>query len=108
MQTLTRDEGFWKEQVRHPAVCWMGPGAMALRPGRPAIAGDRSRSRSQWIRSLRLQEASEPDKRAAKKKRGQEQRLKSVHRSEATAENDKKGTGNGKSKEFAGFQLCFI
>ena len=51
------------------------------------------------------------DKRAAKKRRAQEpkgelQRLKFC-RPEATAENPKKGTGKGKSKDQAGLQLCY-
>ena len=119
LQALTRDEAFWSEQVRHPAVSWLASGgrgapiapaeaiAGAHFPGVDfnnviaAGAGDNDRKRQ-----------ANRDKRAARKRRQQEQReelhkLKAGKRSEHPEPNNKKGSGKGKSKDQAGLQLCF-
>ena len=119
LQALTRDESFWSEQVRHPAVSWLASGgrgapiapaeaiAGAHFPGMDfsnvtaASAGDNDRKRQ-----------ANRDKRAARNKQLQEQReelhkLKAGKRSEHPEPNHKKGSGKGKSKDQAGLQLCF-
>ena len=117
-RALTSDEVFWNEQVRHPAVSWMAAGGKgAPVAAAEAIAGahfvgTESGPGPGGSDVVDRKKQANRDKRAAKKKRVQEQReelqrLKAARRPEATVEGGKKGTSKGKSKDQAGLQLCY-
>ena len=119
MQALARDESFWSEQVRHPAVSWLAAGGRgAPIAAAEAIAGahfpgsEFSGGGAANPVDMERRKQANRDKRAAKKKRLQDQRdelqkLKSARKTEHTEGQQKKGGGKGKTKDQSGLQLCF-
>ena len=106
-RALTKDEAYWIEQVKHPAMSWM----VAVRRGAPSAAaeaiadahfvgGDHGPGHGESEAADRKKQANK-NKRLAKKKYFQEQneepqRLKAARRTDATSESGKKGMGRGK------------
>ena len=119
MQALARDESFWSEQVRHPAVSWLAAGGRGVPiAAAEAIAGahfpgsELSGGGATSSADMERRKQANRDKRTAKKKRIQDQRdelqkLKSARKTERTEGQQKKGGGKGETKDQSGLQLCF-
>ena len=119
LQALTRDDTFWSEQVRHPAVSWLAAGGR----GAPVAAAEATAgahvpgmelggSLASGSGDAERKRQANRDKRTARKKRILEQReelnkLKAGKKGETTESAPKKGGGKGKSKDQSGLQLCF-
>ena len=118
-RALARDETFWAEQVRHPAVAWLAAGGR----GAPVAAAETiagahfAGAASSWSPppagpDLERRKQASRDKRAARKRRAQDQReelqrLKNQRKPDVAESHGKKGGGKGKSKDQAGLQLCY-
>ena len=78
-RTLAKDEAFWSEQVRHPAVSWMAAGGRGAPAAVEAIAGahfagfEGNFAPPSAPADLDRKKQANRDKQAAKKKRLQEQ-----------------------------------
>ena len=119
LQALTRDDAFWSEQVRHPAVSWLVSGGRgAPVAAAEAIAGAHFPGMELSSAAAAIPEGNDRrrqanrDKRAARKKRLQDQReelrkLKSAKKTEQAEPSQRKGSGKGKTKDQSGLQLCW-
>ena len=94
LQTLTRDDTFWSEQVRHPAVSWLAAGGRgAPVAAAEAIAGvhfpgmDYSHSASTGPGDSDRRRQSNRDKRAARKRRllDQQEELQKLRRARSSS-----------------------
>ena len=120
-RALAQDGKFWVEQVVNPAVAWTASGGK----GSPVAAAEMIAG-AHLPGVLHAPPAPHPghdegvdrkrqanrDKRAAKRKRLQNEReelnrLRGGHRPEEIKNETKKGGGKGKSKDQAGNQLCY-
>ena len=119
-RALSMDEGFWDEQVRHPAAAWTASGskgvpmaaaerlALAHHPGVDVtdfVKDDNDGRRRQSNRDRRQARAKRirDDREELEKFRGKKNRTESRQGQGQGA----KGKGRGKSKDQAGVEICY-
>ena len=111
---LSMDDGYWNEQVRHPATAWMVAGSRGQpQPPAEAIAeahlpgGAETYETATEERDVRKRQANR-DRRAAKKKRAfQEREELNRYRSHPNRDGGGKGKGKGKARDQAGQEICY-
>ena len=118
LRALAQDGKFWAEQVVNPAVVRRGKGSpvaaaeMIAGAHLPGVLHAPPAPHPGHDEGLDRKRQANRDKRAAKRKRLQNERaelnrLRGGHRPEEIKNETKKGGGKGKSKDQAGNQLCY-
>lgn len=112
---LVKDDGFWSEQVRHPASAWLAAGGRGA-PLAPAetIAATHLAGGGEVLNipkeDVDRKRQANRDKRAARKRRWAEDREelhKLKNQKEGPGRAGGKGAGKGKAKDKAGAEICF-